>query len=188
MPIKNRLAEMHGEITAWRHHLHQHPELMYDVHETAAFVVEKLTSAASGRSEKSTKPMLALTGRPEDAINLFEVTGEGSKRFRQEIRVAEWALDGNQPEVAQDYAWKALESAQLNRDRWYALTVLVDTSSRTVEPSGWGTPNARRSLASFFNGFDDTTSRPNGDTPITPRRPSEAYTSSSSKVRKFWRT
>ncbi|GLO74982.1 amidohydrolase [Phaeobacter italicus] len=44
MPIKNRLAEMHGEITAWRHHLHQHPELMYDVHETAAFVVEKLTS------------------------------------------------------------------------------------------------------------------------------------------------
>lgn len=44
LPIKNRLAEMHGEITAWRHHLHQHPELMYDVHETAAFVVEKLTS------------------------------------------------------------------------------------------------------------------------------------------------
>ncbi|MGR3803611.1 M20 aminoacylase family protein [Marinibacterium profundimaris] len=42
MPIKNRLAEMQDEITGWRRHLHQHPELMYEVHETAAFVVERL--------------------------------------------------------------------------------------------------------------------------------------------------
>ncbi|WP_323777123.1 M20 aminoacylase family protein [Leisingera sp.] len=42
MPAKNRFAEMHQEITAWRHHLHENPELMYEVHETAAFVVERL--------------------------------------------------------------------------------------------------------------------------------------------------
>ncbi|WP_209504476.1 MULTISPECIES: M20 aminoacylase family protein [unclassified Ruegeria] len=42
MPVKNRLAEMHGEITEWRRHLHAHPELMYDVHETAAFVAARL--------------------------------------------------------------------------------------------------------------------------------------------------
>ncbi|MGB0901377.1 M20 aminoacylase family protein [Halocynthiibacter sp.] len=42
MPVKNRFAEMHAEITGWRRHLHAHPELMYDVHETAAFVVERL--------------------------------------------------------------------------------------------------------------------------------------------------
>jgi hippurate hydrolase len=42
MPIKNRLAEMHTEITGWRRHLHQHPELMYDVVNTAAFVVDRL--------------------------------------------------------------------------------------------------------------------------------------------------
>ncbi|MDK3072356.1 M20 aminoacylase family protein [Sedimentitalea sp. JM2-8] len=42
MPIKNRLAEMHGEITGWRRYLHQHPELMYDVENTAAFVVDRL--------------------------------------------------------------------------------------------------------------------------------------------------
>ena len=42
MPIKNRFAEMQGEITGWRHHLHMHPELQFDVHETAAFVVERL--------------------------------------------------------------------------------------------------------------------------------------------------
>ena len=42
MPIKNRLAETHAEITAWRRHLHAHPELDFDVHETAAFVVDRL--------------------------------------------------------------------------------------------------------------------------------------------------
>jgi hippurate hydrolase len=44
MPIKNRLADMHAEITGWRRHLHAHPELDFDVHETAKFVEEKLRS------------------------------------------------------------------------------------------------------------------------------------------------
>jgi hippurate hydrolase len=44
MPIKNRFAEMHAEIAGWRRHLHQHPELDFDVHETAKFVEEKLRS------------------------------------------------------------------------------------------------------------------------------------------------
>ncbi|WP_300583748.1 M20 aminoacylase family protein [Marivita sp.] len=42
MPVKNSIAENASDITQWRRYLHQHPELMYDVHETAAFVVEKL--------------------------------------------------------------------------------------------------------------------------------------------------
>jgi amidohydrolase len=42
MPIVNRIADLHGEITAWRHDLHAHPELMYDVHRTAATVAKKL--------------------------------------------------------------------------------------------------------------------------------------------------
>src|SRR6187455_516226 len=42
MPIINRIAEFHPEITAWRHDIHQHPELLYDVHRTAASVAEKL--------------------------------------------------------------------------------------------------------------------------------------------------
>ncbi|MBO9402832.1 M20 aminoacylase family protein [Shimia sp. R9_3] len=42
MPIKNRFAEMQEEITGWRRHLHAHPELMFDVQETAAFVEARL--------------------------------------------------------------------------------------------------------------------------------------------------
>ncbi|OAN79362.1 amidohydrolase [Sulfitobacter sp. EhC04] len=44
MPIKNRFAETHAEITAWRRHLHENPELLFDVHETVKFVEEKLRS------------------------------------------------------------------------------------------------------------------------------------------------
>jgi hippurate hydrolase len=42
MPVVNRLADLHDEIQAWRHDLHAHPELLYDVHRTAASVAEKL--------------------------------------------------------------------------------------------------------------------------------------------------
>jgi hippurate hydrolase len=42
MPILNRAAEMQEEIAGWRRHLHQTPELNFDVFETAAFVTEKL--------------------------------------------------------------------------------------------------------------------------------------------------
>ncbi|MBD0413500.1 M20 aminoacylase family protein [Oryzicola mucosus] len=42
MPILNRAAELQDEVAAWRRHLHQNPELGYDVFETAAFVKQKL--------------------------------------------------------------------------------------------------------------------------------------------------
>ena len=42
MPINNRVAAMHDEIAAWRRDIHANPELLYDVHRTAASVAEKL--------------------------------------------------------------------------------------------------------------------------------------------------
>ena len=42
MPTKNSFAQMHEDITGWRRHLHENPELLFDVHETAAFVEERL--------------------------------------------------------------------------------------------------------------------------------------------------
>ncbi|WP_299915731.1 M20 aminoacylase family protein [uncultured Roseobacter sp.] len=44
MPVKNRFAELHDEITAWRRDLHEHPELLFDTHRTSALVAEKLTA------------------------------------------------------------------------------------------------------------------------------------------------
>jgi len=42
MPIVNRVADLHSEIRAWRRDIHEHPELLYDVHRTAAFVADRL--------------------------------------------------------------------------------------------------------------------------------------------------
>lgn len=44
MPIVNRIADLQDEIAAWRHDLHAHPELLYEVHRTAASVADKLKS------------------------------------------------------------------------------------------------------------------------------------------------
>src|SRR5438105_10359258 len=42
MPIINRIAAMQDEIADWRHDFHAHPELLYEVHRTAARVADKL--------------------------------------------------------------------------------------------------------------------------------------------------
>jgi len=40
--VDARIAPHIADITAWRHDIHQHPELQYDVHRTAALVADKL--------------------------------------------------------------------------------------------------------------------------------------------------
>ena len=42
MPIVNRVADLQPDIQAWRRDIHQHPELLYDVLRTAAFVADRL--------------------------------------------------------------------------------------------------------------------------------------------------
>ncbi len=42
MPILSRIAGYIEDMKQWRRQLHKHPELLFDCHETSAFVVEKL--------------------------------------------------------------------------------------------------------------------------------------------------
>lgn len=42
MPVINRISAFADDLKAWRRHLHMHPELALDCHNTAAFVVERL--------------------------------------------------------------------------------------------------------------------------------------------------
>ena len=42
MPVKNRFAELHDEITAWRRDLHENPEILFETHRTSALVADKL--------------------------------------------------------------------------------------------------------------------------------------------------
>lgn len=42
MPVLNRIAAYAEEMKAWRRHLHAHPELGFDCHDTAAFIADRL--------------------------------------------------------------------------------------------------------------------------------------------------
>jgi amidohydrolase len=44
MPIITRIADLQPEIAGWRRDIHAHPELLFDVHRTAASVADKLKS------------------------------------------------------------------------------------------------------------------------------------------------
>ena len=42
MPIHNRIADFHDDMTAWRRDLHQHPELAFTEHRTSRAIQDKL--------------------------------------------------------------------------------------------------------------------------------------------------
>ena len=92
MPIVNRIADLHGDITAWRRDLHAHPELLYDVHRTAASVADKLKSFGcdevvtgigrtgvvgiihGGKGPKAARKVIGLRA-DMDALPIEEATG-----------------------------------------------------------------------------------------------------------------
>ncbi|MCC0078432.1 MAG: amidohydrolase [Rhodobacter sp.] len=90
MPVRNRLAEMHPEITAWRRDLHEHPELLYDLPRTSKLVAERLTAFGCdevvpgiGRSgvvgvikgRKTGSGRVTLFRADMDALPIHEITG-----------------------------------------------------------------------------------------------------------------
>ena len=42
MPVINRIAEFHEEMTAWRRHIHAHPETAFEEHQTSDYVALRL--------------------------------------------------------------------------------------------------------------------------------------------------
>jgi amidohydrolase len=89
MPVLNRIADQAGEVAEWRRYLHQYPELLYEVQETAKTVAGKLTAfgcdevvTGIGRTGvvgviKGNKPGDKVVGMRADmdALPLDEITG-----------------------------------------------------------------------------------------------------------------
>lgn len=90
MPVKNRYADLHQEITEWRRDFHAHPELLFEVHRTAARVAELLrefgcdevvegvgktgvVGVVHGQSTSS-KKVIGLRA-DMDALPIHEITG-----------------------------------------------------------------------------------------------------------------
>ena len=96
MPIVNRLADLHAEITEWRRDIHAHPELRYEVHRTAATVADKLKAFGcdevvtgigrtgvvgvirGNRKGNSTRKVIGLRA-DMDALPIEEATGVAYK-------------------------------------------------------------------------------------------------------------
>lgn len=89
MPVLNRIADQSGEVAEWRRELHQYPELLYEVHQTAKTVTDKLKAFGCdevvpgiGRTGvvgviKGRKPGDKVVGlrADMDALPLDEITG-----------------------------------------------------------------------------------------------------------------
>ena len=50
MAVSPAIAELVPDAQRWRRHLHAHPELLYDLDQTAAFVAERLREVRAGTS------------------------------------------------------------------------------------------------------------------------------------------
>ena len=92
MPVLNRIAAYAEEMKAWRRHLHAHPELGFDCHDTAAFITDRLRDfgvdeihtgiATSGivaiiRGQGGDDPNAPTIGlrADMDALPIHEITG-----------------------------------------------------------------------------------------------------------------
>jgi amidohydrolase len=90
MPVLNRIADRAEEIAEWRRDFHQHPELLYEVHRTAAAVADKLKSfgcdevvrgigrtgvVAVIRGQKHTSGKVVGMRADMDALPIEEATG-----------------------------------------------------------------------------------------------------------------
>ena len=70
MPILNRAAEMQDEIAGWRRHLHAIPELNFDLHQTAAFVADRLAGLRlrrGGRGDGQDRRRRVIRGKTDSA-------------------------------------------------------------------------------------------------------------------------
>jgi amidohydrolase len=69
MPVLNRIAAYAEEMKGWRRHLHANPELKFDCHNTAAFIVDRLREFGVDEIH----PGIAQTG----IVAIINGTGDG---------------------------------------------------------------------------------------------------------------
>jgi hippurate hydrolase len=94
MPIINRIAAFHDEMTAWRRDLHAHPEIAFQEHRTADYVAGKLAqfgipidrglagTGVVGTIKRGEGPVIGLRA-DMDALPVHEANGFGHKSQHQ---------------------------------------------------------------------------------------------------------
>ena len=70
---------------------------------------------------------LALLGHPDQALDLFDPAEQSGSPFRQHVRVAQWAIEGGDLDLAQEASWTAYRSTEVRADALYALALLAES-------------------------------------------------------------
>ena len=70
---------------------------------------------------------LALLGHSDQALDLFDPAEQSGNPFRQHVRVAQWAIEACDLDLAQEVSWTAYESTEVRADGLYALALLAES-------------------------------------------------------------
>lgn len=70
MPVINSIADFADQMTEWRRHIHAHPELCLECHETAAYVAARLRAFGVDRVETG----IGISG----VVGIIEGSGQGA--------------------------------------------------------------------------------------------------------------
>ena len=70
---------------------------------------------------------LALLGHPDQALALYDPDEASGNPFRQHVRVAQWAIDAGDFDLAQQASWTAYQATQVRADALYALALLAES-------------------------------------------------------------
>ena len=100
---------------------------MMDVSSRNVEVLEELASQRDQSFRNQAAVVLALLGRPERAIELYQPLPGAARLYRQYLRLSEWALSAGSHELAREQAWLAYADAPVRVDRLYALSLLAES-------------------------------------------------------------
>ena len=106
---------------------------MMEVSGRSVAAVEELAGRRDQEFRNQAAVVLALLGRPQRAIALYEPRAEDGKLYRQHLRLAEWALQADEHELARKQAWLAYGEAAVRVDRLYALALLTESYRKAEE-------------------------------------------------------
>ena len=100
---------------------------MMDVSGSNVLALEELAKRRDQEFRNQAAVVLALLGRPERAIPLYKPRAGDGRLYRQHLRLAEWALQADEHELARQQAWLAYGEAEIRVDRLYALALLTES-------------------------------------------------------------
>ena len=100
---------------------------MMEVSSRNVAALENLAAQRTQEFRNQAAVVLALLGRPDRAIALYQPLETAGKLYQQHMRLSGWALQAESHELARAQAWLGYAVAPVRTDRLYALGLLAES-------------------------------------------------------------